>query len=80
MNQLWGIFLNCQNILTIKRSAEFICDIHSKLSIDMEKSRHEIGMRLIDKAIEHITNGIKKQNHLVVKNFLMLLGTFINKI
>lgn len=39
INQLWGIFLNCKNTQTIKRTAEFICDIHSKLSMDLDKSK-----------------------------------------
>lgn len=71
--------MNCKNDKVIKRTAEFISDIYSKPAAELEKQKEDIGMRLLDKSIEHITSGVKKQNHKLVKNFLGLLLTFINK-
>lgn len=47
LNQLWAIFMNCKNQKVIKKMAEFICDVHNKPAIDLEKQRETIGLRLI---------------------------------
>jgi hypothetical protein len=81
MQQLWHIFLNNKREAVISKAADTICELNYRTTSKLQgQLDHQLVVKLVQKCVDFISSGSKKQNYRLIGNCIMLLLKLINKV